>query len=127
MIDSLIILYLLAVHFVADFLFQSHYMSINKSKDNRVLLWHVGIYSLTMYVGAILLGLERQNQEIVISALAFSGWLFMSHLITDYFTSRWTSRLYKQERWHDFFCVIGFDQLLHAAQIIVGYCFILML
>src|SRR5688572_9431656 len=127
MIDSLFILYLLAVHFVADFLFQSHYMSINKSKDNRVLLWHVGIYSLTMYVGAILLGLERQNQEIVISAMAFSGWLFMSHLITDYFTSRWTSRLYKHARWHDFFCVIGFDQLLHAAQIIVGYCFILML
>jgi hypothetical protein len=37
----------------------------------------------------------------------------LAHFLTDWVTSRATSALYKEERYHDFFVVIGFDQLLH--------------
>lgn len=37
------------------------------------------------------------------------------HFGTDFFTSRWTSALYAKQDWHNFFAVVGFDQLIHQA------------
>lgn len=155
MSDSFIILWLLAFHFVGDFLLQSHYMSVNKSKSNKVLAEHVFVYSFTVLAGTFLLSAFTSDVPMLIGSTLFAGWLFISHFITDYFTSRWTSRLWKQSmvltdmidrelkivpessktidfmkakrdnHIHNFFCVIGFDQLLHAAQIILGFYFIL--
>jgi hypothetical protein len=57
----------------------------------------------------------------VVAALLFGPgpfWLLfvlgngILHFSTDYFTSRWSSRLFGND-WHTFFVVIGFDQLIH--------------
>ena len=153
MSDSIIILMLLAFHFVGDFLLQSHYMSVNKSKNNRVLIAPVLVYTTTMLFGIVFLAAAISDIHMLMYAAVFAGWLFISHFITDYYTSRWTSSLWrksqeaakgmvvfnedeademyrmaeleKNNHIHNFFCVIGFDQLLHAAQIILGFYLIL--
>lgn len=104
---------LVLAHFVGDFLFQSNWMALNKSRDWRALLAHVGVYSL-----------------------CFIGWgwrfvalTFLFHLMTDAVTSRITSKLwfvrgvvyrlgrievdYDMAKRHWFFVVIGADQLIH--------------
>lgn len=100
-------LLLLALHWVADFVLQTHWQAQNKSKNNAALAMHVGVYTLILMVG---------------SAVVFgqsAGWVWfwivngVLHFVTDYFTSRWSSKLYAKQDWHNFFVVIGFDQLIH--------------
>jgi hypothetical protein len=37
------------------------------------------------------------------------------HFVTDYITSRASSNLWEEKKWHRFFVMIGFDQLIHQA------------
>jgi hypothetical protein len=97
------VLLLLATHFVGDFVLQSDRMATNKSKSNRILAQHVGIYSACfLWIGVLFV--------MITAAL---------HFVTDYVTSRWTSRLYAAGRRHDFFVVIGLDQLIHAMCLLI--------
>lgn len=101
-------LILLAVHWFADFCIQTHWQAQNKSKRNDALMSHVLTYSACLTVAAGLLFPSPQWLGFV--------WLnALLHFATDYCTSRASSRLYAQERRHDFFVVIGFDQLIHQA------------
>ena len=114
---------ILAAHFVGDFLLQSNWMALNKSKKFEALAIHCMIYS---------------------SCFVFWGPKFffitlLTHFLTDYLTSRWTSKLWFIEvlplrpehatsywtythvakvgnsKRHWFFVVIGLDQLIHFA------------
>ena len=106
MTDALIVL--LVVHFVADFMLQSNWMAMGKSKQwgfNKNMATHIGIYTL---------------------CLAPFGWVFacvngLVHFIVDAFTSRATAYLWKREERHAFFVVIGFDQLLHTLTLLLTY------
>jgi hypothetical protein len=114
------IMLILVIHWVADFLMQTEAQATNKSKDNYWLLTHVSIYSFMWLV--ILLGFRFEP----IGVLKFTLITFIAHFITDYFTSRWTSKLYKKGKFYGFpafFSVIGLDQILHYIQLIV--CFLL--
>ena len=91
------VLMLLATHFIADFLLQSHDMSVNKSKSNSVLAQHCIVYGLCF----IWLG----TRYAVITAIL--------HFMVDWCSSRITSRLYARQEYHWFFVVIGADQLIH--------------
>lgn len=46
-------LWVLVIHFVGDFVLQSHWMSINKSKRNDALAMHIGIYTVTLGLGSV--------------------------------------------------------------------------
>lgn len=92
-----LVLGILATHFVADFVLQSDWMALNKSKRNSILALHVGIYSTCfLWLGPLYAGLN-----------------LVAHFVTDWMTSRWTSRLYKAGKRHWFFVVIGLDQVAH--------------
>jgi len=108
------IIILLFIHWVADFLLQTKKMATMKSKDTNWLLIHVAVYSFVwFFIGAFF--------DPVKSALFF-GITFIFHFATDYLTSRWTSKLYKDSKFYgfpSFFSVIGFDQWLHFAQLIL--------
>lgn len=112
--------FILTAHWLGDFVLQSHWMASNKSKNNEALSAHIVVYTLTLLAlgGAAIKGAVNASAILIIAFVAVNGAL---HFITDYFTSRWTSRLFG--RWlsntqdtaaiHNFFVVIGFDQLIH--------------
>ena len=93
----LLILTLVWVHFLSDFLLQTDRMALNKSSSVKWLSIHIGVYSLPFFV----FGWQY--------ALVNAG----LHWLTDFVSSRITSRLWKQEKRHWFFVVIGLDQAIH--------------
>lgn len=128
------LLLLLVLHFIGDFLLQSDWVAVNKSKRNEVLTLHVLVYSLCFL------------------PFGWKFWLltFYSHWATDWVTSRIASRLwffgptgwnmdtpgiraemaaypemfhysYIPGRRHWFFVAIGADQLIHAATLAATY------
>lgn len=112
---------LLAVHWVADFVCQSHWMAINKSSRNDALALHVTLYTAVLLGGTgLIVGLKPQFAVLGFAAL--NGAL---HFGTDYFTSRWSSSLWKQQRMHDFFVVIGLDQLIHQVTLAITFWWLL--
>lgn len=119
------ILGLLSLHFVADFMFQSEEMAINKSKNNLQLTDHVlvytGIWVIPMLIHCKFIGVSYPL------TFAFLGITFVCHWITDYLTSRVVAQKFKNQEYYTplpnlgAFTIIGFDQILHYLQIFITY------
>lgn len=93
--DALVMI--LTLHFLADFILQSDWMAINKSSSWKALGIHTFVYTMVFMI---------------------FGWKFavlngVLHFITDAISSRLTSYLWKLEKRHLFFVVIGADQMIH--------------
>jgi len=111
MIDVTTIILILWAHWIGDFILQSDYHAVNKSKDNLVLMDHVIMYSLPFFVVGMLV------------PLTFS-WIVgnaVLHGLTDYVTSRMTTRYWLAEKRHEFFVTIGFDQSFHFTCLFLTY------
>jgi hypothetical protein len=54
-------------------------------------------------------------------SLWFSTLTFIFHWSTDYVTSRLNSKLWAKGDVHNFFVSVGFDQVLHYAQLFLTY------
>lgn len=116
--NDCILIYLLFLHFIADFVCQTSWMAQNKSKNFLALFSHVLTYGLVLFLGTIYFGIDK--------AFLFSLVNFGLHLLVDFFTSKATSYLWKKGDVHNFFVVIGLDQLIHqACLILTGCCFVL--
>jgi len=99
---------LLLAHWVGDFVLQSQWQAMNKSKRLDALALHVAIYSAVLLVAAVtLLGPWR--------GLLFTLANAALHFATDFVTSRLTSRFWERQEWHRFFVMVGFDQFIHQA------------
>ena len=93
---------LIWIHFVADFLLQTDKMATQKSKSLFWLSAHVGVYTVPFLI---------------------FGWRYavfngLAHFVTDFFTSKITAQLWKREKRHAFFAVIGLDQAIHTTTLI---------
>ncbi len=116
------VLTIVLAHYVSDFMCQTSWMAKNKSKSNNALLSHVGVYSIVLFIVCYLIELcfylfDHKNTLIQnFNDLGLLGvWVLINgtlHFVTDYFTSRKTSKLFAKD-WHRFFEVVGFDQLIH--------------
>lgn len=140
-----IVYVLLVAHFVADFLFQSDWMAIHKSKRWDALALHVGTYSIA--VNCFVTSYWAVT-DITPDAGAFLVWFTVNavvHFVQDAITSRITARLWffrpmfsgdmavtvsYGDQWRDafvqrggsrhwFFVAIGADQLLHYVTLFV--------
>ena len=105
MISISVLLKIVWIHFIADFLLQSTWMGINKSKDNKVLCLHALFYMFPF----LCFGPKFA---------VLSGTL---HIVIDYFTSRITSKLWEKKKVHWFFVVIGMDQAIHMSLLFLTY------
>jgi hypothetical protein len=109
------------IHWVADFIYQKDEDAKGKSTSLKHLLSHTTTYSLFWFVPVYILYVSGMLPMVF---FLFPLVTFIAHTITDYFTSKWTARLWKEGRTHDFFVAVGFDQLLHYIQLF-GTFFIL--
>lgn len=110
-------------HWVSDFVLQSSWMATNKSKSNIALGAHVLTYttSLILVVCAPIMVFTYLSPSytsvahisISVSLLIWAAINGVFHFMTDYYTSRWTSRLWQAGDTHNFFVVIGLDQTIH--------------
>jgi hypothetical protein len=101
---------ILFAHWVADFICQTHWMATNKSKDWNALYQHVAVYSIVMTIALAWMLPQLWGIFFVIT--------FIMHFITDAITSRITAWLWAKGDVHNFFVVVGFDQLIHYATLI---------
>jgi len=114
---------MIALHWWADFVLQKDEWAKNKSKSWTALLKHTGTYSLVwlMWTLGWLSYQHQMHEDVDLMLLWFAPITFVVHTATDAVTSRITSKLYAEGRVHDFFVVVGFDQVLHYAQLFLTY------
>lgn len=128
-----IIISILLIHWILDFVCQTEWQAANKSSRWDALLSHTWWYSVGWFFAISLYVL------IYVSYCVFSHipivrtpWImglfplitFITHTIIDYITSRETKKLWENKKTHDFFVVIGFDQLLHVTQLLLTFYYL---
>jgi hypothetical protein len=113
------------IHWIADFIFQTHWQATNKSKDDLALLSHTSTYSLCWVIPIFILFTKFGHNGDVYYRFNISFFFcvitLVLHTITDYFTSRLNSKLWAKGDVHNFFVSVGFDQCLHYVQLFLTY------
>ncbi len=97
---------ILFLHWLADFVFQSHKMAQNKSTSRKWLLAHALTYGLVMFLGLYFFVSFK-------FLLYYVGINMLLHYMIDSQTSKITKRLWAEGKVHEFFVMIGWDQFLH--------------
>jgi hypothetical protein len=127
-----IFIYILIVHFLADFALQTHEQATKKSTGSiwnkqkyfftfeglSWLTYHVSTYSMSWFFASIFLF------DSIWKALLFSIITFIAHWITDYITSRIGKPFWENKDFHNGFVVVGADQVFHYVQLILTILFI---
>lgn len=107
-------IFILLIHFLADFGLQTHEQATKKSSSDEYLFYHVGIYSLIWFIGAnLFLDFEHSFYFAVLT--------FIAHFITDAITSRISKPFFEKQDFHNGFVVVGFDQVLHYLQLYLTF------
>lgn len=101
------IVIVLFFHWVFDFVLQTEWMASNKSHSVRALSAHAIVYT----VGMLLAGFFIAGPTT--TAVLFGLVNGVLHFCVDFCTSKLTAALWKKKDVHNFFVVIGADQLTH--------------
>jgi len=99
--------YILFVHWISDFVFQSRWMAEGKSSKWIPLVFHIAVYGFFLTV--LLLPFYQYS-----SVLTFGIINTLAHLLVDSITAPISAKFYKMGNIHAFFCTVGFDQFLHT-------------
>jgi hypothetical protein len=108
-----LLLWIMFLHWVADFVAQSDWMARNKSKKMWPLFCHCATYGIVMLFGMIF---ADMSFGLGVSALYTTLWALFNataHFLIDGVTSRVNSWLWEKKDVHNFFVSIGFDQYIH--------------
>lgn len=114
-------LYIILIHWIADFIFQDEKWATKKSYDLISLSKHTTVYSLVCLI------LVFMVTGSVIGTVIFSLITFVFHTLTDFFTSKIVSKKFTEKEYGSpipnfgAFTVIGFDQVLHYFQLIITW------
>lgn len=105
------ILLLLFIHWVTDFVLQSNEMALQKSENEWVLGKHCLVYSLPLALPFLIFGLPKAFVAFVVFG--------MTHFAIDYVTARLNKKYWLNNKRHEFFVMVGFDQFLHFTVILL--------
>lgn len=117
----ILLLLIFLTHWISDFVTQGSYIAQNKSKNNGILLQHVAIYGIVFFVCLMMISfIYGPNLPLNIDNI-FKFCVINSaiHFVVDYITSRLSSKVWREERIHDFFVIIGFDQFIHIVTLLI--------
>ena len=114
---------ILTIHYIGDFILQTDQQAKEKSKYFHSLIAHTLTYSVFVFFGiAILHGATVGTGEANFwFAFFFTIISFVTHTMTDYYTSRLNAYLWSKGDSHNFFVSVGGDQLLHYIQLFLTY------
>jgi hypothetical protein len=139
---------IIIIHFIGDFILQTEKQAKDKSKNWNDLLGHTYTYSVCWFViGIFIQAFSGGKYFPYWSVPLFTLITFITHTITDYFTSRLNNKLAPKEevimlKWnnnqeeepfvrfpkdrnyHNFFESVGFDQVLHYIQLFLTYYYL---
>jgi hypothetical protein len=115
MLSINIFIFILVIHFLADFALQTHEQAQKKSESNKWLTYHVTTYSVTWLVSMLFF------TNSIPLAISFACITFLCHWATDWATSRIGKPFWKNNDFHNGFVVVGADQVLHYIQLIYTY------
>lgn len=104
---------LLFCHWVADFICQTDEQAQNKSSSNIALLRHCSSYFSVFFILSVLFLKQNTFNFVLFNAI--------THFVIDYLTSRGSKYFYKKGDIHNFFVVVGFDQFLHTAILLLTW------
>ena len=104
-------LFILIIHYLADFVLQTPEQSEKKSTSLKFLTYHVLTYSAVWFAAAFILVPDP------IRAAGFAGITFATHWIIDFSTSRIGKVFWDKKDYHNGFNVVGADQILHYVQL----------
>lgn len=117
---------ILIIHWFGDFVMQSDEMGKGKSTSNYFLTTHVLTYAVIWFVCCFVYVCVFYSPTLfsfngVRFLFLFPTITFISHWITDYFTSRLNTKLHKKNDIHNFFVSIGADQVYHYIQLVITF------
>jgi hypothetical protein len=101
----LFLFFLLLSHWYLDFELQDNEMALQKSDNNKVLAKHCLIYAGPLSLAFLTLSITAGIVSFVV--------LFVSHFAIDYVTARMNKKFWLNNKRHEFFVMVGFDQYLH--------------
>lgn len=118
------IIFILASHFIADFIWQTDEMAKGKGVSNNP--WNLHLFQhCVMYSGIIAflyavmrLFVDGIHVKIPIEMLVVFVVLFITHYLTDWVTSRVSKYYFDKGDTHNGFVTIGFDQVIHYLTLI---------
>jgi hypothetical protein len=109
-------LLILFTHWIADFVCQTDQMAVNKSTSNFWLSLHVTVYTAWLIPLAwYIFDGDAERTAMWVGANA------SLHYAVDFWTSRINSWFWQRDRRHDFFVMVGLDQLIHYACLLSLY------
>lgn len=119
---------LLLAHFISDFMLQTHYMSTKKSESISALTQHIVTYTLAFFIifGTSWyflyfffgLGIPASIWLKITIGISIVNGIF--HYFIDFVTSKITKYLWNKKQYHNFFVIIGLDQLLHTSLLVIS-------
>ena len=119
MSPDFLLVYILFVHYVADFICQTRYQAMNKSRGksffNDVLFGHVLVYSIIWFLAWV--AVSPTTGWGLLQCFEFSVITFICHYTTDYFTSRINKYFFDKLDYHNGFNGVGAYQILHYLQL----------
>ena len=126
-IFEFILIYILIIHFLADFGLQTHDQAVGKGQGNsflnKMLFYHVGVYTLIWVVA--MMAVKSLFDLSLLDVLMFGMITFISHYTTDYITSRIGKPFWSKNDLHNGFVVVGFDQVLHYIQLYYTFKYVI--
>jgi len=114
MLSIEVISIIIVAHFIADFMFQTDKMALNKSSNVKWLLAHILSYTFGVFVYLVIIfkcGIVQKSLTFATYFALFNG---ATHFVVDFVTSRIMKTLWIQKKRHDFFVMLGADQASHT-------------